>query len=188
MTIGIIISVLVIAIGLVLFLKSKKEDKSSPKEEVGKKEEIGKREEVVKKEETTRRTPTPPRERPPVAKPVETPKELPKCDYAKYDHSRMISTLGLSEDDAVEFIADLISQIESTIPQIRSAIDTKDYEAMESLTHSIKGSATNLGTDGVASLLIDFNTYLKTKKDLDIINSYFKHLVRYTDELKEQYA
>jgi|GEM_PF-1649577 len=182
MTIGIIISVLVIAIGLVLFLKSKKEDKSSPKDEVGKKEE------VVKKEPTIRKTPTPPRERPPVAKPVETPKELPKCDYPKYDHSRMISTLGLSEDDAVEFIADLISQIETTIPQIKEAIDAKDYEAMESLTHSIKGSATNLGTDGVASLLIDFNTYLKTQKDLDIINSYFEHLIHYSNQLKEQYA
>ena len=100
----------------------------------------------------------------------------------------MITTLGLSEDDAVEFMADLIAQIDTTLPQIESAINAQNFEAMESLTHSIKGSATNLGTGGVASLLIDFNTYLKTQKDLDIINRYFEHLNYYNNELKEQYA
>ncbi len=158
----IIISILVITIGLVFFLKSKKENK-----------------------DTSSSTPI---KRAPPPKEMEEPKKLPPANYPKYDHSRIISTLGLTEDDAIEFIADLIAQIDTTIPQIKSAIDSKNFESMESLTHSIKGSATNLGTGGVASLLIDFNTYLKTKKDLDIINKYFEHLTHYTKELKEQYA
>jgi hypothetical protein len=63
-----------------------------------------------------------------------------------------------------------------------------DFHKMERLTHSIKGSATNLGTGGVSALLVDCNTYLKTGTDIDIAKAYFKHLVHYTAELKTQYA
>ncbi len=170
--------VVILIIGLVIFLKSKNKNKTETNEEVVDK---------TPPSQTQRptRTPLPPREVKPEPKPA---KELPKGDYPKYDHSRMITDLGLSEDDAIEFIADLIAQIESNIPLIENAINSKDYEAMESLTHAIKGSATNLGTGGVADILIDFNTYLKSKKDMDIINSYFGHLKRYSMQLKEQYA
>jgi hypothetical protein len=59
---------------------------------------------------------------------------------------------------------------------------------MERLTHSIKGSATNIGTGGVSDLLVDCNTYLKTGTDIDIAKAYVAHLKQYTQELKAQYA
>ncbi len=171
MTIAIIIGVvLVIIVVLVLVLKSKK----------GKEEET-----------TTQESPRTPSQRPAPRQrpaPVAPSKQLPEANYPRYDHSRMITTLGLSEDDAIEFIGDLITQIDTTIPRIQSAINASDIEELEQQTHSIKGSATNLGTGGVASLLIDFNTYLKTQTDMDIINKYFEHLKHYTQELKIQYS
>ncbi|MFK5976578.1 MAG: hypothetical protein QM493_08730 [Sulfurovum sp.] len=191
-TIIIITSVLVILIiGLVIFLKSKNKNKIENNEEViDKTPQRQQRPQARATRTPPPRTPPPPRREVKPEPRVETKpaKELPKGIYPKYDHSRMITDLGLTEDDAIEFIADLIGQMESTIPQIDSSINSKDYETMESLTHAIKGSATNLGTGGVADVLIDFNTYLKMGKDIDIINSYFGHLKKYSIQLKEQYA
>lgn len=126
--------------------------------------------------------------KPQEVKKVEVEKIYPQANYKAFDHSRIITDLGLAEEDAKEFIDDLIAQIDSTIPQIKKAIQSTNIKQLEELTHSIKGSATNLGSDGVASLLTDFNTYLKTGDDMDIIQRYFEHLEHYAKELKAQYA
>jgi chemotaxis protein histidine kinase CheA len=67
-------------------------------------------------------------------------------------------------------------------------MDKEDFHSMEKLTHSIKGSSTTVGTGGVSDLLSEFNTYLKTGKDVPVAEVYFKHLNRYTDELEKQFA
>lgn len=115
-------------------------------------------------------------------------KELPPCDYPPFDHSRTVESLGLSEEDAKEFIGELIAQLDIQLPLIAKEIETGDFHALEQLTHSVKGSATNLGTGGVADLLIAFNTYLKEGQDIDIVKSYYSCLETYTKKLKEQYA
>ncbi len=96
--------------------------------------------------------------------------------------------MGLSDEEAKEFVLELIPQIQMQIPLILEATQALDFHQMERLTHSIKGSATNLGTGGVSDLLVAYNTYLKTGTDIDIAKAYFDHLVRYNSELKEQYS
>ena len=96
--------------------------------------------------------------------------------------------MGLSDEEAQEFVSELIPQIEAEFPLIEEAMKTQDFHQMERLTHGIKGSATNLGTGGVSDLLTDFNTYLKAGTDTDIAQAYFEHLIHYTDELKTQYT
>lgn len=113
---------------------------------------------------------------------------LPECNYPPYDHSRMVETLGLGDEDAREFVQDLIGQIDNTLTPLKTSIDAQDFEGMEAHTHSIKGSATNIGTGGVADLLTEFNTYLKTGTDMEIINHYYNELERYAQELKTQYS
>lgn len=115
-------------------------------------------------------------------------KELPACDYPPFDHSRTVESLGLSEDDAKEFVGELITQIDTQLPLIEKELETADFHQLERLTHSIKGSATNLGTGGVSDLLTDFNTYLKEGTDMDIVKNYFECLQNYTQKLKDQYA
>ncbi|MFT7879755.1 MAG: Hpt domain-containing protein [Sulfurimonas sp.] len=115
-------------------------------------------------------------------------KELPLCDYPPFDHSRTVESLGLSDEDAKEFIGELISQLDTHLPLIAKEIDAENFQAIEALTHSVKGSATNLGTGGVADLLTDFNTYLKEGKDMDVLKSYYSCLETYIQKLKEQYA
>lgn len=117
---------------------------------------------------------------------VET-KKLPEASYPKFTHVRLVE-MGLSDEEAKEFVGELIPQIETEIPLIEVAMKDLDFHKMERLTHGIKGSATNLGTGGVSDLLVDCNTYLKTGTDIDIAKAYFEHLVHYTEELKDQYT
>ena len=118
--------------------------------------------------------------------PVER-KKLPEANYPEFTHIRLVE-MGLSDDEAKEFVAELIPQLETEIPLIETAIKEGDFHQLEKLTHGIKGSATNLGTGGVSDLLDEFNTYLKSGTDTDIAEAYLKHLVHYTNELKKQYS
>ena len=113
--------------------------------------------------------------------------DLPKYNYPKFDHSRLMD-MGLSPDEAKEFVAELIPQLEAQIPLIKEAIESSDFHKLEQLTHSIKGSSTTVGTGGISDLLAEFNTYIKTGTEAAIVESYFEHLKHYTQELKEQYS
>jgi len=118
---------------------------------------------------------------------IKKEKKLPLCNYPQFTYKRLVD-MGLSDDEAKEFVQELIPQIEIQIPLIEKALFIPDFHQMERLTHSIKGSATNLGTGGISDLLVEANTYLKTGTDLDVAKAYFEYLKHYTKELKEQYA
>ena len=113
--------------------------------------------------------------------------DLPKCKYPKFNYERLIK-MGLSDDEAIEFTKELIPQIKTQIPLIKEAMEKEDFHNMERLTHSIKGSSTTVGNGGVSDLLVEYNTYLKTGKDLPIAQAYFEHLKRYSDDLEKQFA
>ena len=115
------------------------------------------------------------------------PELIPECNYPKFDHSRLVE-MGLSDDEAEEFVAELIPQLETQIPLIKEAMEISDIHNIERLTHSIKGSSTTVGTGGISDLLVEFNTYVKTGTEPNIIEAYFKYLKHYTQELKEQYS
>lgn len=112
--------------------------------------------------------------------------ELPKCEYPKFNYSRLMA-MGLSEEEAHEFIWELIPQILEQIPLIEKAMEVPDFHKMERLTHSIKGSSTTIGTGGVSDLLVDYNTYLKTGEELVVAKEYQKHLKYYLQKLQEQF-
>ena len=123
----------------------------------------------------------------PKQEPIKKEKKLPACTYPKFTHVRLIE-MGLSDEEAKEFVQELIPQLETQIPLIEKVLAIPDFHQMERLTHSIKGSTTNLGTGGISDLLVECNTYLKTGTDIDIAKTYFRYLVHYTKELKEQYS
>ncbi len=118
---------------------------------------------------------------------VKKTKKLPEANYPQFTHVRLIE-MGLSDKEAKEFVAELIPQLEVEIPLIEAAIQESDFHKIERLIHGIKGSASNLGTGGVSDLLVDYYAYLKTGTDSDIAKAYLEHLIRYTNELKAQYA
>jgi len=117
----------------------------------------------------------------------EPAKKLPQANYPGFTHKRLID-MGLSDTEAREFVQELIPQLETQIPLIEEVLNIPDFHQVERLTHSIKGSATNIGTGGISDLLTEYNTYLKTGTDIDIAKTYFEHLKHYTEKLKTQYA
>ena len=138
----------------------------------------------LKEKETVEKKPEPEL----IPEPIVTKKiDLPEANYPKFNHSRLLD-MGLSQEDAKEFVQELIPQIETQIPLIKKAIVISDFQGMEELTHSIKGSSTTVGTGGVSDLLVDFNTYLKTGTEVIIAEAYLEHLKHYCEELKKQYT
>ena len=113
-------------------------------------------------------------------------KKLPLCTYPKFTHERLIA-MGLSPEESIEFVQELIPQLEVQIPLIEKALEQLDFHQMERLSHSLKGSATSLGTGGISDLLVEYNTYLKTGTDSDIARVYLEFLRHYTQELKREY-
>jgi len=130
-----------------------------------------------------------------IPQPIEEKKEEKKeekasvslPEYPAFDHSRLLE-MGLSDDEAKEFVAELIPQITVQIPLIEASYKEEDFHAMERLTHSIKGSSTTVGTGGVSAVLVDFNTYLKHGTELPLIQAYIEQLKHYTEALQKQYA
>ncbi len=135
--------------------------------------------EPTPKKETT----TPPPSKPAV---IEKEIELPKGEYPEFNYSRL-KEMGLSEEEALEFIQELIPQIGDQIPLLDEAMAIPDFHQMERLTHSIKGSSTTIGTGGVSDLLVDYNTYLKTGDEVKVAEAYQAHLKRYYELLKKQF-
>lgn len=134
-------------------------------------------------------------------KPTETPKEvgektqkatqkpsveLPKGNYPDFNYERLLE-MGLSEEEAHEFIQDLIPQIGDKIPLLDEALKIPNFHEMERLTHSIKGSSTTIGTGGVSDLLVEYNTYLKTGDEVPVAEAYQAHLKHYYEKLKKQF-
>ena len=116
-----------------------------------------------------------------------TKKELPKGDYPDFNNGRLLD-MGLSQEDADSFVLELIEQIDDHLPQLEAAIEAGDHEEIERLTHSVKGSATNLGTGGVADAINDFNTYCKNGTDKEIILAHLNNLKVYQGKLKSQFS
>jgi len=176
-----ILSIFVFIVVLVIFLEYRNEKKYQAK----------KRQQRQAPTTSTKRTTSPeepkvviPKPEPKKEVPTET-KKLPEANYPQFTHVRLIE-MGLSDEEAKEFVGELIPQIETEIPLIEAAIQEGDFHKIEKLTHGIKGSATNLGTGGVSDLLSDYNTYVKTGTDVDIAQAYLEHLKHYNNELKAQ--
>lgn len=125
-----------------------------------------------------------------VSKPTQTvvKKDLPTCNYPEFDHARLLK-MGLEEKEALEFVQELILQIDNTIPSIKSLIAEAKYKELEPTIHGVKGASNNVGTGGVSELLSEFHHYLRSEKnmDSDILNTYYEALIEYTKALKNAY-
>jgi len=120
----------------------------------------------------------------PTPEPVET--TLP-YEYTVFDNARTMEEFGLSKEEADEFIVELITQVEDEMPALESAVEAHDAKQIEDISHMVKGSATNLGTGGIADVLIDFNTYMKSDNDPAVVAGHMVNLHRALKELKEQF-
>ena len=108
-------------------------------------------------------------------------------EYSVFDNARTMEEFGLSKEEADEFIVELITQVEGELSALEAAVEANDAKQIEDISHMVKGSATNLGTGGIADVLIDFNTYMKSDNDPAVIATHMANLRRALKELKEQF-
>ena len=118
--------------------------------------------------------------------PAKEVSELP-YEYTVFDNARTMEEFGLSKEEADEFIVELITQVEDEMPALEAAVEVHDAKQIEDISHMVKGSATNLGIGGIADVLIDFNTYMKSDNDPAVVAGHMNNLRRALKELKEQF-
>ena len=113
---------------------------------------------------------------------------IPTKSYSKYDNSRAVEEMGLTQEEADSFVNDLVEAIESEIPRIEEAISASDYKTIEEIVHTITGSSSTLGSGGVSSALISFYAAVQHR---DTFKSLYTHLLNvkyYIAELREQFG
>ena len=130
---------------------------------------------------------------PPQGQPEQTPaqqqaKEILAKDYGSFNHQRLVEGMGLSPEEADEFVMELIGQLEAAIGQLDELIEKGDYTEVEHVTHGLKGAALNIGEGGVAQLLIDYNTYMKHGTEKPIVEAYQTRLKQTVSDLKVEYS
>ena len=116
----------------------------------------------------------------------ETPSKI--VDYPPFSHARAVNELGLSEEEAVDFIGEMIVQIDEEIPKLDMEVAKGNAGKVELIVHMLKGSAVSLGSGGVADVLIEFNTYCHEGSDMQIIKQHLHNLKHYQANLKEAYG
>ena len=114
--------------------------------------------------------------------------ELPSKTYEPFNNSRAVELLGLSQEEADMFIGELIAQFDAEFSHLEEAVRQKDYKRIETISHSLKGSSTSLGTGGVSDVLIDFNTYVKTGTDMQVIEAHLENLKHYLAGLRRAFG
>ncbi|WP_457596647.1 hypothetical protein [Hydrogenimonas sp.] len=115
-------------------------------------------------------------------------REIMEKDFGRFDHTRLVEGMGLSPQEADEFVVELIHQLETAIPDLDAAIEEHRYVDVERITHGLKGAALNIGEGGVAQLLVEYNTYMKHGNERPIVEAYQSVLKRSVSELKVEYS
>lgn len=108
--------------------------------------------------------------------------------YPEFDNTRSIEEFGMSQEEAKIFVDELVNQIDTSMTELKTALENKNVGLIEEITHSLKGSATNLAKGGIVDLLVDFNTYAKHASNLKVIAAYTKRLQLMLAEMKTRSA
>jgi len=108
--------------------------------------------------------------------------------YEPFTHSRLVESMGLSPEEADEFVLELIHQLEGAIEELDEKIKERDFEEIEHITHGLKGAALNIGSGGVADILVDYNTQMKHERDIETALAYQDLLRHAVSDLKIEYS
>ncbi len=114
--------------------------------------------------------------------------EIRQKHYEPFTHSRLVESMGLSSEEADEFVLELIHQLESAIEELDRKIKEGDFVEIEHITHGLKGAALNIGSGGVADILVDYNTQMKEGSDIETAMAYQDLLRHAVSDLKIEYS
>ncbi len=113
---------------------------------------------------------------------------IPTKEHPKYDNSRAVDEMGLTQEEADSFVLDLIKAIDSEIPRIEESISASEYKNVEEIVHTITGTSSTLGSGGISSALISFYTAVQHRDSFQELYIHLQNVKYYLAELKEQYS
>jgi len=73
-------------------------------------------------------------------------------DYTNLDHEVMAKAIGLKVKHMPMLIGSFLEESNPILEKLQSAVESKDYAAIRSAAHSIKGSAGNLRFNELADM------------------------------------
>ena len=111
---------------------------------------------------------------------------IPTKIFNKYDNSRAVDEMGLSQEEADNFVLELVKALESEIPNIEEAILNADMKRLEDIVHTITGSSSTLGSGGISSALISFYAAVQHRDSLQELYVHLQNVKYYLDELKKE--
>lgn len=110
---------------------------------------------------------------------------IPTKLYPKFDNSRAVDEMGLTQEDADTFVLDLVKAIEAEIPKIDTALSNGDYKSLEEIVHTITGTSSTLGSGGISSALISFYAAVQHHDTLQKLFIHQQNVKYYLSSLKE---
>ncbi len=113
---------------------------------------------------------------------------IPTKLYPRFDNSRAVDEMGLTQEDADAFVLELIKAIEAEIPSIDTALASGDYKSLEEIVHTITGTSSTLGSGGISSALISFYTAVQHHDSLQKLFVHQQNVKHYLSSLKEEYT
>lgn len=106
-------------------------------------------------------------------------------EYPEFDIEVSAEELRMEVEEIEEFINEFIEQLDDRINELYKLYEQEKWEELERLIHLLKGSATNLRISGIADILIEFNTYLRSENiEKEQVKFLIDDLEYYFDKLK----
>ena len=90
----------------------------------------------------------------------------------------------LMEDDFIELIQSFIDDIQVKIQQIQNAIEHCDCDSLRQKSHSLKGSARNIGAEEMSDLCYHLEKAGK-EKNLEDVQEIYQKLEKEVNNVKE---
>jgi len=112
--------------------------------------------------------------------------EIPTKQYPKFDNSRAVTEMGMSQEEADSLVLELIKAIEVEIPRVEEALKTHDIRTIEEVIHTITGSSSTLGSGGVSSALISFYAAVQHRDVMEKLRIHLENVKYYLASLKEE--
>ena len=70
------------------------------------------------------------------------------------DLETALERLGGDKEFLIELLEELVQQIDQTLPDLKKAIEEKNYDEVRSMAHGMKGAAANLGADKAMDIFL----------------------------------
>lgn len=112
---------------------------------------------------------------------------IPTKMHPKYDNSRAVDEMGLTQKEADGFVHELVKAIEAEVPRIEAAILSSNHKDVEEIVHTITGTSSTLGTGGLSMALISFYTAVQHRDSFQKLYIHLQNVKYYLAELKEQF-